>query len=195
MQLEKRYTRHPKRIHILLDLDNTLISSISKEEEEEMLKPRMKLFTWKEMEGYYKIFERPGLQEFLDFLFENFNVSVWTAASKSYALFIIENFILVKKNRRLQYIFFSHHCKHSKKIKRTQKSIEMLVDEYKLEEFGKNTYILDDHPEVFDAQPNKCLHIKAFEFTDRKSFEDNELEQDILPKLQKILLQDRNLLK
>jgi hypothetical protein len=195
MQHEKIYNKHPKRIHILLDLDNTLISSISKEEEKAVLKPRMKLFSWKEMEGYYKIFERPGLQKFLDFLFENFNVSVWTAASKSYALFIIDNFILVKPNRRLNYIFFSHHCKHSKKTKKTQKCIQMLVDEYNLQEFAKNVYILDDHPEVFSAQPDKCLNIKAFEFTDRKSFEDNELEQVILPKLKKILTQDKNCLK
>lgn len=190
-----RYTKHPKRINILLDLDNTLISSITKDEEKSILKPRMKFFTWKEMEGYYKIFERPGLQQFLDFLFENFHVSVWTAASKTYALFIIENFILTKPERRLKYIFFSHHCKHSKKVKRTQKSIQMLVDEYDLQEFAKNTYIIDDHPEVFDAQPDRCLHVKEFEFTDRKSFLDNELEQDILPKLKKILAQDMNFLK
>jgi TFIIF-interacting CTD phosphatase-like protein len=190
-----RYTKHPKRINILLDLDNTLISSITKDEEKSILKPRMKFFTWKEMEGYYKIFERPKLQQFLDFLFENFHVSVWTAASKTYALFIIENFILTKPERRLKYIFFSHHCKHSKKVKRTQKSIQMLVDEYNLQEFAKNTYIIDDHPEVFNAQPDRCLHVKEFEFTDRKSFEDNELEQDILPKLKKILAQDMNFLK
>jgi TFIIF-interacting CTD phosphatase-like protein len=195
MQNAQRYNKHPKRIHILLDLDNTLISSISKEEEKSIFKPRMKFFTWKEMEGYYKIFERPGLQKFLDFLFQNFNVSVWTAASKSYALFIIENFILVKPNRRLNYIFFSHHCKHSKRIKNTQKSIQMLVDEYKLHEFNKNVYIIDDHPEVFNAQPDKCLHIKAFEFTDRKSFLDDELLQDIIPKLEKILTVDKYFLK
>lgn len=189
------YKKHPKRIHILLDLDNTLISSISKEEEKAVFKPRMKLFSWKEMEGYYKIFERPGLQTFLDFLFENFNVSVWTAASKAYALFIIDNFILVKPSRKLNYIFFSHHCKHSKKKKRTQKSIQMLFDEYNLQEFGKNVYIIDDHPEVYNAQPENCLHIKAFEFTDRKSFEDNELEQHIIPELKKLLIQDRKCLK
>ena len=43
-------------------------------------------------DGHYKVFERPGLQEFLDYLFANFNVSVWTAASKSYALFIIDKY-------------------------------------------------------------------------------------------------------
>jgi TFIIF-interacting CTD phosphatase-like protein len=191
MQHEKRYNRHPKRIHILLDLDNTLISSISKEEENPVYKPRMKFFTWKEMEGYYKIFERPGLQTFLDFLFENFNVSIWTAASKTYALFIINNFILINPERRLKYIFFSHHCKHSKKTKKTQKSIQMLVDEYGLQEFSKNSYIIDDHPEVFEAQPDKCLHVKAFEFTDRKSFEDIELEKEILPKLKALIIQDK----
>jgi hypothetical protein len=54
------------------------------------------------MENYYIIFERPGLQQFLTFLFKNFNVSIWTAASKDYALFIIDKIIIAgNKNRKI----------------------------------------------------------------------------------------------
>lgn len=176
------------KINILLDLDNTLISSLAKHEEKQIHRPRMKQFKWKNMEGVYKVFERPGLQDFLDFLFSNFNVSVWTAASKSYALFIIDEFILTKPNRILDYIFFSHHCKRSKKIKSTQKSLELLKDEFNLLNYNINsTYIIDDHPEVYACQPNQCIQIKAFEFTERQSYNDTELEKTIKPKLEKIL--------
>lgn len=175
------------KINILLDLDNTLISSLAKHEEKKIHKPRMKQFKWENMEGVYKVFERPGLQKFLDYLFYNFNVSVWTAASKSYALFIIDKFILTKPNRTLDYIFFSHHCKRSKKIKDTQKSLQLLADEFNLLNYDiESTYIIDDHPDVYKAQPNRCFQIKAFEFTDRHSYNDNELENTIKPQLELI---------
>ena len=51
------------------------------------------------------------------------------------------------------------------------------------------TYIIDDHPEVYSAQPDNCINVKAFEFTERKSWEDKELESDIRPRLE-ALLQD-----
>jgi len=180
-----------EKINILLDLDNTLISSLSKEEEKNIHKPRMKKFRWESMENVYKVFERPGLQPFLDFLFSHFNVSIWTAASKSYALFIIDKFILDNHPERvLDYIFFSHHCKRSNKIKKTQKSIEILKDHFKLHEYSRsNTYIIDDHPEVFKCQPDNCIQIKPFEFTDRQSYNDTELIRTIKPKLETILSQ------
>jgi len=181
-----------QKINILLDLDNTLISSLAKHEEKKIHKPRMKQFRWEDMEGVYKVFERPGLQHFLDYLFDNFNVSVWTAASKSYALFIIDKFILTNANRKLDYIFFSHHCKRSKKIKSTQKSLQILQDEFNLPFDIKSTYIIDDHPEVYKAQPEQCINIKPFEFTERQSFNDDELEKNIKPRLQQIIKEKEN---
>lgn len=179
--------RTTKRKNIFLDLDNTIISSLSKDEERPIMRPRMKKFKYHNMEGVYKVFERPGLQEFLDYLFRNFNVSIWTAASKSYALFIIDKFILENHpERTLDYILFSHHCRDSKKIKRSQKSLEILKHLYKLNYDLNSTYIIDDHPEVYKAQPDKCIQVKAFEFTDRKSFNDTELKE-VQKKLEKLI--------
>jgi TFIIF-interacting CTD phosphatase-like protein len=179
----------PKSINILLDLDNTIICSLAKDEEQEIFKPRMKKFRWENMEGIYKVFERPGLQEFLDFLFKHFNVSIWTAASKSYALFIIDQFILKNHpERQLNCVLFSHHCKKSRRQRKTQKCLAMLKDEFKLLNFDMSrTFIIDDHPEVFNSQPENCIKIRAFEFTDRKSFEDDELEKNTRPTLEFIL--------
>lgn len=175
--------------NILLDLDNTLICSLSKEEERNEFKPRMKKFTWKNMDGYYKVFERPGLQDFLDFLFENFNVSIWTAASKSYALFIIEEFILKgHPERKLDYVLFSYHCKASKKCRKSQKHLEMLKEEFKLLNYDPDkTFIIDDHPEVYGTQPLKCINVKPFEFTERRSYEDRELLTNVKPRLESLL--------
>jgi TFIIF-interacting CTD phosphatase-like protein len=188
----RNYRKKPKRINILLDLDSTIISSITKEEENSLLKPRMKKFRWENMEGIYKVFERPGLQEFLDFLFKNFNVSIWTAASKTYALFVIDKFVLNQKpERKLEFIFFSYHCSESELQEKTQKSLKLLKSHFKLPIFDMNqTYIIDDHPDVYNAQPKNCIKIKPFEFSERKSFFDDELNSVIKPILKKILIYD-----
>ena len=167
--------------NILLDLDETCISSIDSTTEwaslPEDVKRRMGDFTVHDMEGYYFIFERPGLQEFLDFLFKNFTVSVWTAGSKDYALHIINAIIApVESGRKLDWIFFSYHCDMSKKIRGDIKALDILWDDYQLPGYNKqNTFIIDDNDAVFSANPENCVHISAFEFTNHGSESDRVL--------------------
>jgi TFIIF-interacting CTD phosphatase-like protein len=175
--------------NIILDLDQTLISSEPFESfDKKKHEKKTKLFKYKNMDDYYLVFERPGLQKFLKFLFKNFNVSVWTAATKDYALFIIENMILKnKKNRHLDYIFFSYHCDISKKLTKNSKDLSLLWKRYKLKGYSKNnTIILDDNDEVYDTQPNRTVRAVPFEFTDENSENDDFLKK-ITPKLKQIL--------
>lgn len=166
-------------MNVIIDLDNTIISSLSANEEKTSHRHKMDKFIWENMDNEYKVFSRPGLDQFLDYLFKNFKVSVWTAASKSYALFIIDNFILIKPDRKLKQILFSYHCKQSKKIQKTQKKLSMLWTRFNLgNEFSKaNTIIIDDHLDVYNAQPDQCIRIKPFKFTNRKSYNDEELKK------------------
>ena len=102
-------------MNVVLDLDQTLISAEDWDSKDfKKHKNKAKKFEFHDMDGYYIVFERPNLQSFLDYLFANFNVSVWTAASKDYALFIIDKIILSKPGRHLDWIFFSY-CDISKK--------------------------------------------------------------------------------
>ena len=165
-----------KKFNILLDLDQTLISAEALEEYDAVKnKAKSEKFKSETMDEYYIVFERPGLQEFLTYLFDNFNVSIWTAASKDYALFIIDKFILnpTKLGRKLDWIFFSYHCDISKKIKKGSKMLDMMWNEYKIDGYNKdNTIILDDYDEVYKIQPNNCIIAFAFEFTDDDSDKD-----------------------
>jgi hypothetical protein len=168
------------KINILLDLDQTLISAESTSDYNfKKNKSKSKKFTFYDMDGYYIVFERPDLQSFLDDLFANFNVSIWTAASKDYALFIIDKIILQNKpERKLDWVFFSYHCDISKKMKKGSKSLEMLWDVYEIPGYNKNnTFILDDYDEVYNTQPNNCIIAKAFEFEDSDSNQDDFLKQ------------------
>lgn len=166
--------------NFLLDLDQTLISAESIDSfDMKKHKSRMKKFKKHQMEDYYYIFERPNLQQFLDFLFANFNVSIWTAASKDYGLFIIENIILAgKKERVIDYMFFSYHCNASEKHKNGTKDLSMLWDIYNLTGYNKeNTIILDDYDEVYITQNNNCIIAKPFEMTETGSEKDDFLKK------------------
>jgi hypothetical protein len=183
--------------NIILDLDQTIISGEPTEEYnfEKNMKKSIK-FKFEIMENYYIIFQRPHLQKFLDFIFKNFNVSVWTAASKDYALFIIDRIILAgKKNRKLDYIFFSYHCNVSKKIKRKgTKNLTMLWDFYKINNYNKNnTVIIDDYKkDVYNKQKSNCILTPPFEFTDEFSDKDTFLK-DLQNDLQNVLNNKENL--
>lgn len=184
--------KEEEKRNVVLDLDETLIYGLSpkgddydtKKDEKNIFKK----FKYKNMDGYYYIFYRPDLQEFLDYLFDNFNVSVWTAASKDYALFIIDKIILQNdenkgNQRNLDYIFFSYHCDLSKKLKNGIKDLSILWDVYKLPNYNKNnTLIIDDNPEVHET--GFCIPIKEFVAIKDESEKDKELKK-IIKKLEK----------
>lgn len=174
-------TNHFK-YNLFLDLDQTLISAEAEEDYDfKNNKEKAKNFTFKDMEGYYIVFERPGLQKFLTYIFKNFNVSVWTAATKDYALFIIENMILKNHpERKLEMIFFSYHCNISEKIKPKKciKNLDVIWNMYMINGYSKeNTFILDDNKLVHQGQPERCIIAPAFEFEQDGSEHDTFLKE------------------
>jgi TFIIF-interacting CTD phosphatase-like protein len=178
-----------KVYNVILDLDQTLIFAEPTEEYDfEKNKEKSSNFKVHDMDGYYMVFERPGLQEFLDFIFKNFNVSIWTAATKDYALFVIDKIILQKKNRVIDYIFFSYHCNISSKNTKKTKNLKILWELFGLTAYNKdNTVILDDYDEVQNTQPENCIAVKPFIFSENKSEKDSFLVKKIIPVLKKIL--------
>ena len=179
-----------KKYNFILDLDETLISSEATEEYDFVkYEKKSKKFNFETMEDFYIIFQRPHLQEFLDFIFENFNVCIWTAASKDYALFIINKIILYKPTRKIDYIFFSYHCTLSRKIKKGKsKDLSIMWDFFKIKGYNKdNTVIFDDYDEVYNTQKENCIIVKPFKFTENKSEKDKFLKK-IIPKIKKHLL-------
>ena len=163
--------------NIILDLDETIISSIDvKEFNDNQNILQNKDEKYKNFDSWY-IYQRPGLQEFLDFIFQNYNVTVWTAADKNYALFIINHFILTKPERKLNYIFFSYHCILSNKIYKNHKQLKLLWDHFNLNNFSQNdTIIIDDKIELTKNQPDNVFNIKPYSIYDQYSSLDNELK-------------------
>lgn len=176
--------------NVILDLDETLISSVEKyelksnKEIKKEFSSKSNNFTIHSMSSDYFITERPGVQDFLDFLFENFNVSVWTAASKEYANFVIKKVILKNSNRHLDYIMYSKHCSASEKKTGCLKNLEKF---FHLPYYNRhNTVIIDDNSNVFEKQNNQVIRLKAFDVFNEDSTEDTTL-QSVQKSLQKMM--------
>ena len=184
--------------HIILDLDQTIISGEAIDEFEVKNEKRKKNFTFHTMDNDYFIFERPNLQRFLDYIFDNFKVSVWTAASKDYALFIIDNVILKnREDRKLEWIFYAYHCKISEDLTNSSKNLSILWNKFDIDDFRGDIFIFDDNEDVYNCQPDRCLIAKPFYFTEKGSEDDDYLNQVIrlLKKGEKVKKMNKKLLR
>lgn len=176
----------PHMNSVVLDLDSTLISSITndnfkilfptlrQEQKAKLLKmPRKTL-----LNGEYVAFQRKHLQAFLDWLFDNFNVMVWSAGSKAYVEDIVNKIILHRPGRKLDYVFSYNHCLISGAIgSKGTKNLQVLWSLNDPRYTPKNTIIVDDTPEV--AEDNKQHHykIREFEIMNPKTWQDDGLYQ------------------
>ena len=172
------------RMNVLLDLDNTLINALEEHELQELPKEFQDRFDYKDMAAYgMRVFGRPNLQRFLDYLFANFKVSVFTAAEQEYALFIINNFLLIKPERKLQYMFFRYHVDVGVDRYDGTKDLRLLWNVLKVPGmYPCNTIIIDDLDDVLEANPNNTIRIVSFDVVKNKKInytcvEDNDLER------------------
>jgi len=153
------------RMNVILDLDNTIINALEEYEREKIPVEFQNRFDFKDMIGYgIRVFGRPGLQNFLDFLFENFRVSVFTAAEQEYALFIVNNFLLTKPNRSVEFILFRYHVDIAMQRYNGMKDLRLLFNVFKLPGFYPcNTVIIDDLQDVIEANPQHSIQIQSFD--------------------------------
>jgi TFIIF-interacting CTD phosphatase-like protein len=171
---------------IVLDLDATLISAQSLEKFESDPKNKKKLEKFAKhfrMENYYHVVARPHLDMFLDYIFSHFKVAVWTAASQMYALSIIQNLIMNKPGRSLEFILFDYHNEHSIKNARGTKDLEYLTTFYNITQYD-DMIILDDFEDVLNVNPKNSIKAPFFEFKSRSSHNDSWLLR-VIPRLKR----------
>jgi hypothetical protein len=167
-----------KKLNIVLDIDETLINSVEMDTIKELKnKAKQKRFNSQKLEDEYVIFERPGLQLFLNYLFKHFNVSVWSAGTKSYVRFIVDKMIRKNnKKRSVKVVLCRDHCDLSEKKYKKLKNLALLWEELKLPGFSKeNTVIIDDLKE--NCTDNRSIHVNCFEYEKRGSYNDNEFKR------------------
>ncbi len=158
------------RMNVILDLDNTIINALDDSDRKKLSGDFSGKFKYRDMIPFFRIYARPHLDKFLDYLFANFNVAIMTAAEKDYALFIIENFILTKPERKLDFIFFRYQVELSREIYGGVKDLRVIWDLFQVSGFTKqNTIIIDDLDMVYETNPHNTLRIKGFFIVDEDS--------------------------
>lgn len=179
------------RLNVILDLDNTLINALEDSDRKNLPIDVSGKFKFKDYIPFFRIFVRPHLQTFLDYLFANFNVAVMTAAEKDYALFIIDNFILTKPGRKLSFVFYRYQVDLSREIYGGMKDLNIIWDFFKINGFYKyNTIIVDDLDLVYETNPYNTIRIPGFFIVDEDTrkvnydaLEDDDL-LDVMAQLQ-----------
>ena len=170
-------------MNVILDLDNTIINALDDSDRKKLSGDFSSKFKYRDMIPFFRIYARPHLDKFLDYLFANYNVSIMTAAEKDYALFIIENFILTKPERKLNFIFFRYQVELSREIYGGVKDLRVIWELFQVSGFTKqNTVIIDDLDMVYETNPHNTLRIKGFFIVDEDTgkinydmADDNEL--------------------
>ena len=151
------------KLNVVLDLDNTLINTVD-------FNPLLKTkYFCKIYDRNNLICARPYLFEFLEWLFDNCNVSVFTYADKDYALFIIDHFILRDKKgrklkRKLDFIFYRYHVTMGiNQFGGGLKDLRIIWDTFDMYGFNcSNTVIVDDSPDVKMTNPLNAIMVYPF---------------------------------
>ena len=159
-------------MNVILDLDNTIICAIEMEyynKNKDSMRILDEKLSYADMDTSFRIYERPNLKEFLTFVFKHFNVSVFTAASRDYGLFIIEN--IIKKhvpNAELEFFFHYYHTELSDAYYKSPKDLRLLWEIFPTTFRPEDTIIVDDLADVKNANGFNCINIKAFEVIDEE---------------------------
>jgi hypothetical protein len=177
-----------QKINVLLDLDNTIINSLESADIKQINSSFRSFknpgepsefeshFHFADMAPFFRVYARPHLEAFLDYLFEHFNVGVWTAAESEYALFIIKHFIETKPERKVKVIFYRYHVDAAEKRYGNGKikDLRLLWEHYHLFPFYPcNTILIDDLIDVKMTNPKNVFPIKSFDV-----MIDNEANED-----------------
>jgi RNA polymerase II subunit A small phosphatase-like protein len=131
-------------LNLILDIDETLVHSIPAESFNVKLPAKPDFYFT--IEGiYYFVYKRPGLDQFLEYAFKNFNISIWTAADKEYAKMIIKNILTKSQIRKLHFFYYRSNCVNNRRgfVKPLNRIFESKEITYIKE---KNTIMLDNSP-------------------------------------------------
>jgi TFIIF-interacting CTD phosphatase-like protein len=166
-----------KRYNIILDIDNTLLHAIGNDGQPTLVnRPVIS-------DREFHIYPRPYLKYFLQYLFDNYNVAVWSAGNKEYVDYVTQK-IITTNTRHLDFVFNWDQCKEAQllyKDSHNYKNLKYIWDNKDLSYLynQSNTILIDDRLATVNPQKNNCILIREFDATDEASTHDLELLKTI----------------
>ena len=134
----------PNKKTLILDLDETLIHSCT-------FPPHPSVKYFKHLSMNFYIFKRPGLEQFLQYVKNEFDLFIYTYSEEDYANPILNEICpFIDKQHRL----FRDSC--SIETGKVFKDIEML------ERPNEDIIILDDNPSILRSFPSNTLQIEKW---------------------------------
>ena len=117
--------------------------------------------------GY--VYERPNVKEFIKYLFNYYDVAVWTAAGSEYADQIVKKLFTDEQRKELKFVWSSEKCINVSKqdglttiYNYTVKPLKKIWRQ-KSNNYNKfNVYIIDDTPLTYSRNIRNAIPIKKF---------------------------------
>jgi len=196
-------------IYIVLDLDETVLHSLHYDELDEN-KIHTEIFSKfmdddSDEDNHYVVYTRPHVMKFMDYIFKDHRVIVWTAASEDYATWIIRNILSLSEHsndpipRNIELLLSGDHCDISHELSDKHKHLDLLYNEFKLHEKCPDSFdpsaifiLFDDSHSAqkgnIGDSPylHRCVPIKPFELEEDGSFNtQDDILLQIIQNLQK----------
>lgn len=172
--------------NIVYDLDNTLVCAIPFSQLH-LIPSDLPFFYYDfivdktDNNQNVRIFARPYLHKMLLSVSKFANISIWTAAGKNYAEFVVSKFF--PTSIKIDFLFHSEQVQDAVRTYFRFKPLDYIYSFFP--NYTKiNTIIVDDLTDVASANPNNSIQIKAF-----------KLLTDMLNTFNKSVLNDTELLK
>lgn len=164
MRRSGKRTVRRKKNNLILDIDETLISAIDFHEVNSAVERSLKNHKVIKMNDYL-IALRPGVEEFLDFAFANFNVGVWSAGTRPYVKEVVRK-LITSRGHKLDFELNRVHCSFSEHIyNEEQKDLSFVFNVMASKTHNKkNTIIIDNlRTNTIDIQPENSIWIPDFD--------------------------------
>jgi TFIIF-interacting CTD phosphatase-like protein len=153
---------------LILDIDETLVYST--------VKPLTKVEDFK-ADQYY-VYKRPGLDLFLDFCLDNYDLAVWTSSASEYAKIIVNN--LFSRPDYLEFVWSREKC--TQRYNLDTNDYYLLKDLKKVKKMGFDLdaiIMIDDSKEKLERNYGNHISVAPYR---------GELNDDELAFLQKYLI-------
>lgn len=117
------------------------------------------------------VYKRKGLREFLNFVFEHFDVAIWTSRKRHNAEAIVNRILTKKQLSQLKFLRTRENCKILEDGE-SRKEVWRLKDTH-----YKHIFVLDDTPEKIesDTDQTNIIYIPVKSFVDPATEDSSEL--------------------
>ena len=144
-----------KKYNVILDLDNTLICAQHSKSKRE---PDFEIKVGNE---HYYVYKRPGLDRFLNEIFDcSKSVSIWTAATKDYCNQIVKNIFTRDERKRLKVVWSRGKTENKNGFFYVKDVSKMCASQPTF--LHRNTVLIDDNPDHAVVSPDNLLRIRPW---------------------------------